>query len=117
MQQRYPRALQNLFDCRGERAKRLRPRPGALYSCVFDFEDGLRLIISREQYDNEAGPWLHVSASAANGPDLKAQFPQPGDARFIAFVSRRFFDLSNDNGGLRVMGATDVAVHLGRRLE
>lgn len=119
LRQRYPLALKNLFDCRGERAKRLRPRPGELYSCIFDFEDGLRLIISRELYDHEPEParWLHISASVANSAELLKQFPKPDDTQFIAFVTRRVFDLSGERAGLQLMGTTDLALHLGRRLE
>jgi hypothetical protein len=58
---RYARALEHVYDVAGIRDRGL-IRPGEVPANVFDFDDGLRLIISREKLlDGEVT--LHVSAS------------------------------------------------------
>ena len=61
LQARFPRALQKVFDQFAIESSGA-TRPGQLQANVFDFEDGLRLIVSREQ--RVSGQIvLHVSAS------------------------------------------------------
>jgi hypothetical protein len=62
MQARYPAAVAELLT----RAMVTGPdayQPGALRRHVFDHEDGLRLIVSRENFYPEWGEIIHVSAS------------------------------------------------------
>lgn len=111
---RYQHALQHLFDCRGERAKRLRPRPGELYGNIFDFEEGLRLIISREQYD-DTGPYLHVRALLVEGT-LTHPY-ELDDPRFHIYALNRFHQISRSDEPLGFMGLSSGKIpHFGRKL-
>lgn len=113
--QRYPHALQHLFDCRGERAKRLRPKPSDLYGNIFDFEDGLRLLISREQYD-DTGPYLHISASPVEEGKLTLSY-KLDDPRFHVYALNRFHEISDDTQPLGFMGLSPGNIpHFGRKL-
>src|ERR1051326_8143577 len=88
LQGRYAAALAHVFDCR---AGVPRPRPGELYSNVFDSEDGMRLIISLEQYTPNL--MLHVSASAMRDTSLFNQLAGSGEVgqeRFIKMAPARF---------------------------
>lgn len=59
LRNRYPAAIRNVFNFSGGHVAD--PRPGELRLCVFDFESGIRLIISRDKEDD--GTFLHISAS------------------------------------------------------
>lgn len=63
---RFPVALMSTYDCRSGIPS---PTPGELRAHVFDFTDGLRLIVSRDKEDGDA-PYIHVSASAIEGTTL-----------------------------------------------
>lgn len=100
---RYPAALRKVFDC----TKGLpRPRPGELYSQVFDCGDGIRLIVSRDR-ESESDIYLHVSASFVEGYPLWNELKGSGNAgqkTFIAMVEERFRELSGDDQPLDFHG-------------
>lgn len=114
---RYPAALRKVFDC----TKGVpRPRPGELYSLVFDCEDGIRLIISRDR-ETESDVFLHVSASFVEGYPLWDALKGSGEAgqkRFIEMVEERFRVISGDDEPLDFHGfsAGKLVPHW-RRLE
>ena len=87
---RYPAALERVFDVR-ELTGPVDDRPGLKREHVFDFEDGLRLIVSREMHDR--GLCLHLSASMA-GPTGQA-ISEEGMKEFAAFVMRHILLLWN----------------------
>lgn len=62
LQARYAAALEVVFDATAIIEGRA-DRPGMFRANVFDFEDGLRLLISRERMPGSALLVLHVSAS------------------------------------------------------
>jgi hypothetical protein len=68
---RYPAAIEKLweYDRYGNCACGLRPSTEREH--VFDFEDGLRMIISRDHHVDEPEPsFIHVSASFGVGTEL-----------------------------------------------
>ena len=67
MRARYSKALEKLWIP----TEHMKDRPGLHRENVFDFEDGLRLLISRDLFPL-IGERIHVSASwESNAPDLK----------------------------------------------
>ena len=60
MQGRYARAVSEIYDARMARGEQL--RPGNQRRHVFDFADGLRLIVSRDRLE-EGRVGIHVSGS------------------------------------------------------
>lgn len=96
-----------------------KPRPGELYSCIFDSEDGLRLIISKEKIINDPSgkvwPWtLHVSASA-HGP-MKLAHDSPD---FLSLVPVRLMEISGTADQFQFFGFPhgSKCPHWGRNLE
>jgi hypothetical protein len=72
MKARYPKALEFLYDStaiiQGNAI-----RPGECASSIFDFTDGVRLIISREQMP-DGSVVLHLSASFKQGSVMQQTF-------------------------------------------
>ena len=100
---RYPAALRKVFDC----TKGVpRPRPGELYSQVFDFGDGIRLIVSRDR-ESESDIYLHLSASFVEGYlvwNLLKGSGEAGQKKFIKMVEEAFREISGDNEPLGFHG-------------
>jgi len=96
---RYPAALRKVFDC----TKGIpRPRPGELYSQVFDCEDGIRLIVSRDR-ETESDVFLHLSASFVEGYliwNVLKGSGLAGQRKFIEMVEVRFREISGDDDPL-----------------
>lgn len=117
LQGRYPAALRKIFDCTTGVP---RPRPGELYSQVFDCEDGIRLIVSRDK-ESESDTFLHVSASFVEGTFVWNALKGSGDAgqkKFIEMVEERFSVISGDNQRLTFHGfSVGKQVPHWRRLE
>ena len=65
---RYPAARTSLYDQIAV-LNGLQPPPSGMRANVFDFEDGLRLIISRER-DPDGLVVMHISASAVDGTPM-----------------------------------------------
>lgn len=63
LQARYPACLEFVYDQRAI-VETGAVRPGEVAAQVFDFDDGLRLIVGRER-DFAGAVWLHFSASFA----------------------------------------------------
>ena len=103
LRSRYPAALRKVFDC----TKGVpRPRPGELYSQVFDCDDGIRLIISRDR-ETESDVYLHLSASFVEGYPLWGELKGSGVAgqeNFIKMVEDRFAEISGDKQPLDFHG-------------
>lgn len=107
MRRRYKRALRHLFDCRTSRP---RPQPHELFSCLFDWPDGLRLIVARKLTLN--GVYLSFSAMAYPGSELEKQIataaergPASPDTNLLYRGARvAFVDISGDDGPFEFMG-------------
>ncbi len=114
---RYPTIMGRVFDCRRGTPS---PRPGELYSHIFDCDDGIRLIISRDR-ETDSEVFLHVSASFVKGYPLWDTLKGSGEAGqqiFIKLVEERFRKLSDDEQPLDFQGfSTDKQVPHWRRKE
>lgn len=99
---RYPAAVERVFDYRfGFPAV----WPSQLRAHVFDFEDGLRVMVSRDR-EEEDGTYLHVSASLEPGHGLFESVARGavGLRQFLTIVEERFALLSGDVGRLDFCG-------------
>ena len=114
---RYPHAVVKVWDCNGTveelKARMGDDRPGLREECVFDYHDGLRMIISQE--DHWGSLCIHVSASITEHSDLGKKFtvinrPQDRLNMFVGIVTDRMYFLS----GLRVklfFASLDAVLH------
>lgn len=66
LKRRLPDAMIHIYDA--TEGVPLEDPPSRKREHVFDFENGLRLIISRDLFFKEDGPQFHVSASFFNTP-------------------------------------------------
>jgi hypothetical protein len=96
LRSRYPAALAEPCDTESSRLG-TSFRPGETRRCVFDCEDGLRLIISRDLHDGLE--LLHVSASINPGSRLwnTLRDGRSGPDEFASLAEGRFRDISGDN--------------------
>jgi hypothetical protein len=109
---RYGAAIATVHDAESV-AMRLAPEPGTLPAHVLDCEDGMRLIVSREDCAG-TGVLLHLSASLVPGSELFLELLSltrdvPVDrmlAAFRAAVEHRFRAVSGDDGPLEFLGYT-----------
>jgi hypothetical protein len=114
---RYARALEHVFDVPAIR-DRGGIRPGEVAANVFDFEDGLRLIVSRERMP-EGHVVRHVSASFAEHGRMADEFrllavTTPREKLFkmwLADIPGRFAELSGDERTLRYAGFSGKVPH------
>lgn len=98
LQARLPEALAPIWDFRDSQPE---SGPGQRREHVFDFQDGLRLIVSRDKQD-EGKPYLHVSASITPSHALYDKVENGFLTRYAikTIVEERFFRLS----GQSIMG-------------
>lgn len=108
LQARFTKALEHVYD-QDAIIRRDAIRPGEIPAQVFDFEDGLRLLVSRER-SPDGKIFLHVSASFKERcrivDELRLQIFGCGSeykARLIfeqwaASIPARFAELAQDNG-------------------
>lgn len=81
---RLPQALAPIYDPLDLRSGEL--RPGEQRRHVFDFEEGIRLIVSRDLLiDSSRPPEVHVSASAIRPADI-ARVVAMGQQAFVTRV-------------------------------
>lgn len=113
--ERYPRALEKLFHT--EDIARGGQRPGQCPENVFDWWDGLRLIISRE-WSDEKKEVLHLSASLRPDGKLfrkarqvgRADGPARGVDHFLVQAFARFLELAPGQA-MFFAGLTDNVAH------
>jgi hypothetical protein len=106
---RYGAAVATVHDAESV-AMRLAPEPGDNPANVLDCEDGLRLIVSREDCAG-TGVLLHLSASLMPRSELFLELLTNCDgpatlAAFRAAVEHRFREVSGDDGPLEFLGYT-----------
>jgi len=104
LRSRYRAALIKVFDCRRGVPY---PQPSQLRGHVFDFEDGMRMVISRERV-SETEQWLHMSTSfvpgTKNGNLLKRRALTK--EQFLELALETFAKLSHDHGPLEFIALT-----------
>jgi hypothetical protein len=101
---RYPLAVADVFDLESVELGNA-CRPSELRRCVFDSEDGLRLVVSREAGLGLA-EHLHVSASLDSDCELfaDARSGKLGPASFVKLALDRFHAISGDETPLEFWG-------------
>jgi hypothetical protein len=98
---RYHRCLEKTYTINEILCGKIAP-PSQNRNCVFDFENGLRLIISKEIFGSKTG--LHISASMQEGSELYencwklADFnrAKEGKRYFLSHVVSSFREISSD---------------------
>lgn len=123
LQARYPKALEHVYD-QVAIEERGTIRPGECPANVFDFEDGLRLIVSRER-EREGRIVLHVSASFRTeckiAHEMRRQLKRTPRYeivdRWAKTIPARFAELSGDDTPLRFIGWSDRMIPHWRREE
>ncbi len=116
LQARYPHALEHLYDV-SDIVARGGIRPGECATNVFDFEDGLRLIISRQLFPDNVEV-LHVSASFPGECRIADEFrllllTMPLDKimeKWQRSIPGRFRELSGDDRPLEFGGVTEHVI-------
>jgi hypothetical protein len=109
---RYQSALTTIFDIAEIEAGGV--RPGQLRRHVFDCEDGIRLLISRDRDSRNAAtskPALHVSASVEKGYEVytMAERGELSPEGFLRMAKERFASISGDPRRLRLLGFSHEA--------
>lgn len=109
---RYPKALEELYIQLDVKEGR-RVRPGSQKECVFDFHDGIRLIISKEQ-EPDGRLVIHISGSIP-GDD---GYPIKLTDIHIHHLVEHYAMISGNLGALEVVGiSNERIVHLIYRLD
>lgn len=81
-------------------------RPGLLRDYVFDFENGLRLIISKDNYKELGGLHIHISCSANKSDTFNHCFNKNHLNRFI----QACYNSIGGKGNLEFIGFTEGRV-------
>lgn len=113
---RYANALVPVFDYSTQMPS---PTPAELRSHVFDCDDGLRLMVSRDR-KTDAEFYLHLSASLEVGCELYRQVTSGELQRwaFASLVCQRFAEISGDSKGFDLLDWSPRGIpHWRRRLE
>jgi hypothetical protein len=99
---RFPAAVGRVFDYRSGFPAAW---PGRLRANVFGFEDGVRMIVSRDM-EADGRVSLHVSASAEPGFPVYGQIArgETDVSRFRRMILERYAQLSGDTAGLDFCG-------------
>lgn len=122
LQARYPAALATVFDIHDVRLGKV-DGPAWLAANIFDFEDGLRLIVSREKgYPHTRAVIVHVSASCRPDSPMAAEIVDQMRATrndrqrrqrhmdWCNTIGGRFRELSGNSGKVIMLG---VSQHTG----
>lgn len=113
---RYGRALEHIYDQAAiEHGGAI--RPGEVAANVFDFEDGLRLIVSRERMP-DGDLVLHLSASFPKDCRLADEFrllavatPKQKILRmFLSSIPGRFAEMSGETRVPHYLGSSDRGI-------
>jgi hypothetical protein len=94
LRERYPRAIADLVDVESVNLG-LQYDPGSERKHVFDTEDGIRLIISRED-QGEDGKVIHFSASL--GRNFPPVLTDEGTGAVLTMLENRFREISGYQG-------------------
>lgn len=116
LQERFPQALGRVFDFRAGVPDEL---PSKLRAHVFDFEDGVRMMVSRDM-EEEGKVYLHVSASVEPGMLYWGLILSGaiGKSEFLRRMEHRFAQLSGQSEKLEFCGfSPGKGVPHWRRLE
>lgn len=84
-------ALERIWDCTEPglaEQERTGIRPGNDPRNIFDFQNGIRMIISREQVDQ--GIWIHISCSVQPGTELGAKLAMMVGQHSLDVINREF---------------------------
>jgi hypothetical protein len=116
LRSRYARALEHVYDVAAIRDGAA-IRPGEVAANVFDWSDGLRLIVSRERFEGGEVA-LHFSASFPRGcrlhRDVGKAVAEKGPAEalryFLAEAVARFAELSGDARTPVLIGQSDEGI-------
>lgn len=109
---RYSKALEELY-IQLDVSRGIRVRPGSQPSNVFDFADGIRLIISKEQQP-DGRLVIHISGSAmgSDGHPIKLT------DNLIHHIVEHYGLISGNLGSLEVVGIShESIIHLYYRLD
>lgn len=85
LKQRFVDALKKLHNVK-DIIKGTAPAPSGNAENVFDFEEGIRIIISRELYQEKV--WLHFSGSITDA------YKGPTDVQILGVIVKLFVELS-----------------------
>jgi hypothetical protein len=108
---RYPEALREVIDMESA-ARGLVPWPGTVARNVFDCEDGIRLVVSRDDLGGQVGIVLHVSASIDPAAPLYREllrsarhiWPDWAQAEFRRLALARWREISGDDRPIEFAG-------------
>jgi hypothetical protein len=122
LQARYPQALDFVYDSDAMRDSNA-IRPGEVAAQLFDFEDGLRLLISLER--RPQGTVLHLSSSFETESELYGFFRKETETKsptqvmelFIEMTRRRFIELSGDAQPPPLIGMSNFIPHFVKEYE
>ena len=122
LQARYPQALDFVYDSDAMRDSNA-IRPGEVAAKLFDFEDGLRLLISLER--RPQGTVLHLSSSFEAGTELYHFFEKETATKsptqimelFIEMTKERFVELSGDTQVPPFIGVSNFIPHFLKEYE
>jgi hypothetical protein len=116
LQDRYHKAVAYIYSVDSIREGAI--RPGEIAANVFDFEDGLRLIISRECCEGFNGTVIHFTASFPSdcqiANEMRSKLARISkDTLFWEFINSvpgRFAELSGDHRKAVLVGVSSGAI-------
>lgn len=112
LKERYPESIKELY-IQLDVARGLRVRPGTQKENVFDFLDGVRLIISKEQ-EPSLRLVIHISGSVRDNEDNAIKL----EDHHIHHIVEHFNLISSNIGALELLGiSNEKIVHLIYRLD
>ena len=108
---RYDEAIETIYDIESIEIGLADP-PSGKPKHVFDFPDGLRLIVSKDQFPTHKKPVIHFSASVEPGYQLYRLIHRGkvGPNKFLRIVLERFRTLSLYKGDIIYTGFSDGGI-------